>query len=116
RTNPERALAELQREAEAEPFAAVFIDTLAAMFDGSDANDNVQAGGFLRRLRPMTRVPGRPTVLVAAHPIKNATKEQLLPYDGGAIQNEADETLPLGTAGEKSPIPFPCRAKFGAFD
>ena len=75
------------------------IDTLAAFFDGTDANDNVQAGEFIRRLRPLTQLDGHPSVLVAAHPVKNAAEDNLVPYGGGAILNEVDGNLTLAKTG-----------------
>ena len=78
------------RLAKVEPFAAVFVDTLAAFFDGDNINDGVQGGQFMRRLRPLTQLPGLPSVIVSAHPIKNAGAEALVPYGSGAILNEVD--------------------------
>lgn len=95
RAKPEDALAELQRMADVEPFAAVFVDTFAAFFDGKDVNDNVQAGEFTRRLRPFTQIAGLPSVFVSSHPVKNAPEDNLVPYGGGAILNEVDGNLTL---------------------
>lgn len=124
RVKPEDAIIELEAAARVAPLRLVLIDTLAAFFDGDNINDNVQGGGFMRRLRPITRLPGRPAVVVAAHPVKNAPQDNLLPYGGGAILNEVDGNLTLwrrseGNAGivelhwqgklrglEFSPIPF----------
>lgn len=81
-------------------FSLVMIDTLAAFFDGADANDNVATGEFMRRLRPLTQLDNHPSVVVAAHPVKNATEDNLVPYGGGAILNEVDGNLTLSkTAG-----------------
>ena len=124
RVKPEDAIVELEAAAREAPLRLVLIDTLAAFFDGDNINDNVQGGGFMRRLRPITRLPGRPAVVVAAHPVKNAPQDNLLPYGGGAILNEVDGNLTLwrrneGNAGvvelhwqgklrglEFNPIPF----------
>ena len=95
RVKPEEALARLAEAAGIAPFRLILIDTLAAFFDGDNINDSVQGGGFMRRLRPMTRLPGRPAVVVAAHPIKNAPQDNLLPYGSGAILNEIDGNLTL---------------------
>ena len=70
-------------------------DTLQALFDGDDLNHNVQAGEFMRRWRPLTQLSGKPAVVIAAHPVKNATLENLIPYGGGAILNEIDGNLTL---------------------
>jgi hypothetical protein len=55
----------------------------------------VQAGEFMRRWRPLTQLSGKPAVVIAAHPAKNATFENLIPYGGGAILNEIDGNLTL---------------------
>jgi hypothetical protein len=80
-------------------FSLIMIDTLAAFFDGADANDNVQAGEFIRRLRPLTQLDNHPSVIVAAHPVKNASEDNLVPYGGGAILNEVDGNLTLSKTG-----------------
>lgn len=95
RVRPEDAFIELEDAARKAPLRLVLVDTLAAFFDGDNINDNVQGGGFMRRLRPITRLPGRPAVVVAAHPVKNAPQDNLLPYGGGAILNEVDGNLTL---------------------
>jgi hypothetical protein len=60
----------------------------------------VQVGEFMRRLRPLTQLESHPSVLVAAHPVKNAAEDNLVPYGGGAILNEVDGNLTLSkTAG-----------------
>jgi hypothetical protein len=46
-------------------------------------------------LRMLTELPGRPSVLVAAHPTKNAGEAELIPYGGGSSINEADGNLTL---------------------
>jgi len=95
REKPEDVHAELSRLARNEPFALVLIDTLAAFFDGDNINDAVQGGEFIRRLRPLTRIAGLPTVIVAARPVKNASADALVPYGSGAILNEIDGNLTL---------------------
>jgi uncharacterized membrane protein len=95
RAKPEAVHAELKRLADQEPFALVIVDTLAAFFDGDNINDAVQGGQFMRRLRPLTQIAGLPSVLVAAHPVKNASEEALVPYGSGAILNEIDGNLTL---------------------
>jgi hypothetical protein len=95
RASPEAVHAELARLAEQEPFALVIVDTLAAFFDGDDINNAVQGGQFMRRLRPLTQIAGLPSVIVAAHPVKNAAEDSLVPYGSGAILNEVDGNLTL---------------------
>jgi hypothetical protein len=95
RIKPEEVLAKIKTLADAEPFTLVIIDTFAAFFDGNDTNDATQGGEFMRRLRPLTKIGGLPTVVVAAHPIKNALEDNLIPYGSGAILNEVDGNLTL---------------------
>jgi uncharacterized membrane protein len=95
RAKPEAVHAELTRLAEQDPFALVIVDTLAAFFDGDNINDAVQGGQFMRRLRPITQIAGLPSVIVAAHPVKNASEDNLVPYGSGAILNEVDGNLTL---------------------
>jgi hypothetical protein len=95
RAKPEEVLKELIALAEAEPFSLIIVDTFAAFFDGDDTNDAKQGGEFMRRLRPLTKLKGKPAVLVAAHPIKNAPEDNLLPYGSGAVLNEVDGNLTL---------------------
>lgn len=95
RARPEDIHAELARLANEEPFTLIIVDTLAAFFDGKNINDAVEGGDFLRRLRPLTQLAGLPAVIVAAHPVKNAGQDNLVPYGSGAILNEVDGNLTL---------------------
>jgi hypothetical protein len=95
REPPETILAGLRELAVDKAFSFIALDTLQAGFDGKDANDNVQTGEYMRRLRPLTQINGKPAMLVSAHPIKSATEETLVPYGGGAILNEVDGNLTL---------------------
>jgi AAA domain len=99
RVKPEDIEATLLAEGQRVPIALVIVDTLQAAFDGADLNDNVQAGEFMRRLRRLTAVKGSPSVIVAAHPVKNAGSDNLLPYGGGAMLNEVDGNLTLCPTG-----------------
>ena len=95
RAKPEDIHAELARLAKEEPLTLIIVDTLAAFFDGKNINDAVEGGDFLRRLRPLTQLSGLPAVIVAAHPVKNAGEDNLVPYGSGAILNEVDGNLTL---------------------
>lgn len=95
REKPEAVCASMATLAEQQPFALVIVDTLAAFFDGKNINDAVEGGEFMRRLRPLTRISGLPSVIVAAHPTKNAAEDALVPYGSGAILNEVDGNLTL---------------------
>jgi hypothetical protein len=74
-------------------FALVVVDTSAAYFEGDEANSNSQMASHARMLRSLCEAPGGPCTVVAAHPPKNATDDNLLPYGGGAFLNEVDGNL-----------------------
>ncbi len=76
-------------------FDLVIIDTSAAYFQGDDDNSNAQLGNHARDLRQLTTLPGGPCVVVACHPTKSATKDDLIPRGGGAFLNEVDGNLTL---------------------
>jgi hypothetical protein len=72
----------------------VIIDTSAAFFEGEDENSNAQQATHAKRLRSLSlTLPGKPCVLTACHPVKNASRENLLPRGGGAYLAEVDGNL-----------------------
>ncbi|WP_441256382.1 AAA family ATPase [Bradyrhizobium sp. 482_C4_N1_1] len=76
------------------PVNLIIVDTAAAYFEGDDENSNTQFGDYARRtLRPLTTMLGEPCVIVACHPVKNASDENLIPRGGGAFLNEVDGNL-----------------------
>ena len=77
-------------------FSLIIVDTLQAAFVGSNSNSPDELKKFVQSLRPLTRLPGRPAVIVPAHPTKGVVpKEQLVPYGSGSILNECDGNLCL---------------------
>jgi hypothetical protein len=46
-----------------------------------------------KMMRRLIGLPGKPTVIAAMHPTKNATKDNLVPRGGGAFLNELDGNL-----------------------
>jgi hypothetical protein len=81
------------------PLQLVNYDTFQAGFAGAQFNDNNDALKHAQNLREFTTLPGKPSVLVACHPIKNATRDNLEPYGGGATMNELDGNLTLWNEG-----------------
>jgi len=74
----------------------IVVDTSAAYFLGNEELSNTQMGGYARKLRKLTSLPGGPCVLVLCHPIKHATEQShLLPRGGGAYLAEMDGNLTL---------------------
>jgi hypothetical protein len=95
----------------------VIVDTASAFFTGQDENDNVEMGNYARDLRMrLCTLPGGPTVLVPAHPVKKPSSvEDCLPRGGGAFLAEVDgnlalwrqdETISLQIAGKFRGSPF----------
>jgi hypothetical protein len=71
----------------------VIVDTSAAYFnceECDDENDNVQARKHASMFRSLTTLPGGPTIIVLAHPPKNAKNDNLIPRGRGAFLNEVD--------------------------
>jgi hypothetical protein len=52
-------------------------------------------GNYARDFRVLTGCRGKPAVLVLCHPVKAASKDNLLPRGGGAFLNEVDVNLTL---------------------
>jgi hypothetical protein len=73
--------------------ALVIVDTSAATFEGSDENSNVDGLVHAKRMRSLTELRGKPTVLVLCHPVKSATNDNLLPRGGSAFFGEIDGNL-----------------------
>lgn len=100
-----------QRAEEIGDLALVLVDTAAAYFKGDDGNSNTQQGAYARMLRQLSFLPGKPAVIVMSHPVKNASKENLLPVGGGAFLNEVDGNLTLW-AGAKGQTTLHWQGKF----
>ena len=84
----------------------VVIDTSAAYFEGDEPNNNAQQGVHAARLRTLIDLPGGPCVLALCHPIKNADRDNLIPYGGGAFLNEVDGNLTCWK--DETPAPSRC--------
>jgi len=82
------------------PLALIVIDTSAAFFSYGDENDNVDARNHAADCRSLTTVKGNPAVIVACHPTKSASKDNLLPRGGGGFLNEVDGNLTVWRDGE----------------
>jgi hypothetical protein len=99
RDTPEQIYEGLRLDAEAHgDFQLVNFDTFQAGFAVANAgafNDNEAVLKYVQRLRPLTGLPGLPSVLVAFHPTKNALETELIPYGGGATYGEIDGNLTL---------------------
>jgi hypothetical protein len=81
------------------PFQLACYDTFQAGFAGANFNDNADTLKHAQSLREFTTLPGKPSTLVACHPIKNAVRDNLEPYGGGSTMNEFDGNLTLWNDG-----------------
>jgi predicted transcriptional regulator len=99
RDAPEQIVEGLRLDAEANGgFQLVCFDTFQAGFSAACAgafNDNEAVLKYTISLRPLTMLPGCPSVIVAFHPTKNATESELIPYGGGSVLNEIDGNLTI---------------------
>jgi hypothetical protein len=76
------------------PFDLIIVDTSAAFFLGDDDNVNPQMLAHTKMLRGLIDlVGGNPCVIVTSHPVKNWTRENMVPRGGGAFLNEMDGNL-----------------------
>jgi len=90
----------LRREAAKLPnLVMVVVDTFAAYFEGDDENSNAQALDFARLVRKIAAFPSKPSVVMPAHPVKNATRQNLSPKGGSSLMNEVDGNLTLWNDG-----------------
>ncbi len=92
----ERIVDELQRIGNV---SLIVVDTSAAYYEGDEVNSNTQQGEHARMLRTLVGLPGGPCVLVNAHPVKNASPDNLLPLGAGAFLNEIDGNLTCAVDG-----------------
>jgi len=77
----------------------IVVDTFAAYFDGEDENSNAQALDFARVVRSLTQIPSKPAVVMPAHPVKGASRNNLAPKGGSSLVNEVDGNLTLWNEG-----------------
>jgi hypothetical protein len=72
----------------------MIVDTSIAFFEGDEENNNIQMLAHAKMLRGLIKlISGNPTIIVTSHPVKNFTRENMLPRGGGAFLNEMDGNL-----------------------
>jgi RecA-family ATPase len=76
-------------------YALVVVDSFQSYSGNQDLNTNGEALAITQACRELTKLKGNPTVLVLAHPVKNADQNTLVPYGGGSVVNEVDGILTL---------------------
>jgi hypothetical protein len=81
--------------------ALCIYDSLQAFFRGEDDSQNMPMLDTAIDFRDLSEGhPNRPTSLILAHPVKNASRDNLLPRGGSAITNELDGNLTSWLDGE----------------
>jgi hypothetical protein len=80
-------------------FHLIIVDSSFAFFEGNDENSNAQQGEHAARLRRITKMSGKPAVLVLCHPPKNAPDDNLQPRGGGSYVAEVDGNLTMTMSG-----------------
>jgi hypothetical protein len=94
-------------------YVLVIIDTSQAFFYGTDENNRREMLDHAMVLRGLTRIKGRPAVLVLCHPIKNWTHgAALVPSGGGSFLNEIDGNLTLMRLGSSTVVEMFWAGKF----
>lgn len=87
---------QIKAEAEAAGgFDLIVVDTSQAFFGGDDENSNSQMVGHAKAMRKLTTLPGNPCVIILTHPVKNPSKDNLLPRGGGGFLAEVDGNLTI---------------------
>lgn len=87
---------QIKAEAEAAGgFDLIVVDTSQAFFGGDDENSNSQMVGHAKAMRKLTQLPGNPCVIILTHPVKNPSKDNLLPRGGGGFLAEVDGNLTI---------------------
>ncbi|RWK11856.1 AAA family ATPase [Mesorhizobium sp.] len=80
-------------------------DSLQAFFSGEDDNQNMAVLAAAIDFRTLSEGhPNRPTSLILAHPVKNASRDNLLPRGGSALTNELDGNLTCWLNGERNVV------------
>jgi hypothetical protein len=86
-----------------EDLKLVIIDSMQAMYFGTDENSNTEMLSMAVAGREFASDhPGRPTKLMLAHPVKKAGRDDLIPRGGGASLNESDGNATLWNEGDVS--------------
>jgi DNA-binding MarR family transcriptional regulator len=100
RINIEELHEVIAREAEAiGGFDFIIIDTGSALFLGDDSNNDAQMIDHAMMFRDMVKLPGQPCVLVMMHPVKNPSRDNLIPKGGGGFLNQMDGNFTCWNSG-----------------
>ena len=99
RAKPEDIIAELARLAKSNPFVSALSTRLQRTMTATRSTIRSKPAISVRRWSLSTCIPGKPAVIISAHPIRNASEDQLIRIGSGAILNEVDGNLTLWKTG-----------------
>jgi hypothetical protein len=96
----------------------ILLDTGPSYFPGDNFNDNVQMLDYAGSQRILIGCRGKPAVVELTHPVKNADRDNLVPYGGGAHLNELDGNLTLWSdaLGERTTLHWQKKLRGADFD
>ena len=80
-------------------FDLIVVDTSQAFFSGTDENSNAEMVAHAKAMRKLSTLPGNPCVIILTHPVKNPSKDNLLPRGGGGFLAEVDGNLTIWNDG-----------------
>lgn len=80
-------------------FDLIVVDTSQAFFSGTDENSNAEMVAHAKAMRRLSTLPGTPCVIILTHPVKNPSKDNLLPRGGGGFLAEVDGNLTIWNDG-----------------
>jgi len=94
----------------------VVVDTNASYYGYDDEIDNVQQRQQAADLRELTRLPGNPAVVATCHPVKNPSRENLMPRGGGGFLNEIDTNLTVWKESDVATLHFQHKIRGPSFE
>lgn len=93
------------------------VDSFQAYFEGEDDSHNIQMLDAAKNFRALSSLhPNRPPGVILAHPIKNPSRDQLMPRGGSSVTNELDGNLTLWRDGDISTFHWLAKIRGIPFD
>ncbi len=93
------------------------VDSFQAYFEGEDDSHNMQMLDAAKGFRILSNShPNRPTGVILCHPIKNASRDQLLPRGGSSVTNELDGNLTIWRDGDIATLHWLAKIRGIPFD
>jgi hypothetical protein len=96
--------------------ALCIVDTNASFYGYESEDDNIMARQQAADLRELTRLAGTPAVLASCHPVKHASRENLMPRGGSGFLNEIDTNLIVWKDGDVATLHWQHKIRGPSFD